>query len=115
MKLDVKLRDLGLEDGQAETIERRVRFALGRFANRISRAEVILADVNGPRGGRDKHCTVRVMLTALPPVVVQVSDVEPMAAVSRAVERAARHVGDGLERGRDTQRLRDANGLPRVS
>lgn len=105
MRLDVKLRDLGLEDGQAETIERRVRFALGRFAHRIRRAEVILADVNGPRGGRDKHCTVRVMLTALPPVVVEVTDVEPMAAVSRAVERAARHMRDNLNRRRDLQRL----------
>jgi hypothetical protein len=45
------------------------------------------------------------MLTALPPVVVEVTDVEPMAAVSRAVERAARHMRDNLNRRRDLQRL----------
>lgn len=110
MRLDIKLRYLGLEDGQAETIERRVRFALGRFAHRILRAEVILADVNGPRGGRDKRCTVQVMLAALPPILVEVTDVEPMAAVNRAVERAARHIRDNLNRRRDLQRLDRSRG-----
>jgi putative sigma-54 modulation protein len=105
MRLNVKLRDLRLEDGQAETIERRIRFALGRFSHHIRRAEVILADVNGPRGGRDKHCTVRVLMTTSSPVVVEITDVDPIAAVSRAVERAARHVSDGIERRRDLSRL----------
>jgi putative sigma-54 modulation protein len=105
MRLDVKLRDRGLKPGQAQTIERRARFALGRFAHQIRRAEVILSDVNGPRGGPDKHCTVRVMLTASSPVVVEITDVDPIAAVSRAVERAARHVDDGIKRHRDLRRL----------
>ena len=105
MRLDLKLRDQGLEPGQAQTIDRRARFALGRFAHQIRRAEVVLSDVNGPRGGPDKHCRVRVVLAASSPVVVEITDVDPIAAVSRAVERAARHVGDGIKRRRDLQRL----------
>ena len=53
----------------------------------------------------DKHCTVRVVLAASPPVVVEIADVDPIPAVSRTVERAARYVGDGLKRPRDLQRL----------
>lgn len=110
MRLNVRLRDPGLEPGQAETIERRARFALGRFTHRIRRAEVVLSDVNGPRGGRDKRCTVRVVLTASSTIFVEVADVDPIAAVSRAVERAARHVGDGLKRRRDSHRMDTQSG-----
>jgi putative sigma-54 modulation protein len=107
MRLNVKLRDPRVEQEHVESIERRAHFALGRFGNHINRTEVILSDNNGPRGGRDKQCTVRVLLIGLPPVVVKVTDFESISAVSRAVDRAARHVRDNLNRRRDVQRLRE--------
>ena len=41
-------------------IERRLRFALDRFGDRIARVFVFLHDRNGPRGGIDKICRVLV-------------------------------------------------------
>jgi hypothetical protein len=36
--------------------EGRVRFVLRRLGWLVPRAEVQMSDVNGPRGGLDKHC-----------------------------------------------------------
>ena len=43
-------------------IQRRFTFALDRFAHSIREVEVSLSDVNGPRGGIDKICRVRLRL-----------------------------------------------------
>jgi len=104
MRLHVKKLGTNLTRKDAVTVERRVRFALGRFGHRIRRTEVSLVDSNGPRGGLDQHCMIHVDLAGLPPVVVQVVDVDPLAAVSRAVERVARRIRDSASRQRDLQR-----------
>ncbi|MFO0837175.1 MAG: HPF/RaiA family ribosome-associated protein [Phycisphaerae bacterium] len=104
MRLHVKNLGTNMTSENAATIERRVHFALGRFGHRIRRAEVLLVDSNGPRGGQDQHCTLHVVLAGLPPVVVEVADVDPLAAVSRAVERVARRIRDSATRQRDLQR-----------
>ena len=104
MRLHVKKLGTNLTAEDTATLERRVHFALGRFGHRIRRTEVLLVDSNGPRGGPDQHCTVHVVLAGLPPVVVEVVDVDPLAAVSRAVERVARRICDSAGRQRDLQR-----------
>jgi len=105
MRLNVKFRDPTLHRQQTETVRRYARFALARFGHRISRTELVIEDLNGPRNGRDKRCKVQVLLTGLPPIVVEVTDVDAMAAVSRGVERAARHVRDKLNRQRYLNRM----------
>ena len=104
MRLHVKKLGTNMTPEDTATIERRVHFALARFGHRIRRTEVLLVDSNGPRGGLDQHCTVHVVLAGLSPVVVEVVDVDPLAAVSRAVERVARRIRDGASRQRDLQR-----------
>jgi len=104
MRLHLKKLGTDLTPEDTATIERRVHFALGRFGHRIRRTQVLLVDSNGPRGGADQHCTVHVVLAGLPPVVVEVVDVDPLIAVSRAVERVARRVRDSAGRQRDLQR-----------
>lgn len=104
MRLQLKKLGTNLTLEDKTTIERRVHFALGRFGHRIRRTEVLLVDSNGPRGGQDQHCTVHVILAGLPPLVVEVVDTDPLAAVSRAVERAARRIRDNASRQRDLRR-----------
>lgn len=42
-------------DALRQYVERRLRFALGRFAHRLDQLQVRLEDVNGPRGGLDQR------------------------------------------------------------
>jgi len=106
MRLHLKSFGTKLTPVETTAIERRVHFALGRFGHRIRRTEILLVDTNGPRGGRDQHCTIHVVLGGLPPVVAEVVDVEPLAAVSRGLERAARRIRDAANRQRELGRRR---------
>lgn len=79
-------------------VQRRLQFALGRFAGRVRSLTVRLTDLNGPRGGPDKKCLISVRLTS-PRRVIVVEDVDPDAAVaiSRAAERVSRAVARAVQ------------------
>jgi ribosome-associated translation inhibitor RaiA len=66
---------------------------LGKFVTSIERVTVRVTDANGPRGGIDHTCNVKVVLSGLPSVVVERRDVAPHAAIDlalRATEQAVR-------------------------
>jgi ribosome-associated translation inhibitor RaiA len=78
----------------SERVESIVTDAVGRFADRITRVEAHLNDVNGAKGGeRDKRCMLEARLGGLAPVAV--SDEAP--TLLEAIEGAA----DKLERAID--------------
>ena len=87
---------------------RRLRFALGRFSGRVRDVAVQFRDPNGPRGGVDAHCQVRVALDSGDLVVVDELAADPFVAVGRAADRVRRVVGERLERFRDRRRRGDS-------
>lgn len=89
-------------------VRRRLHFAFDRIGDRIRRVVVRLSDINGPRGGADKHCQIQVHLDQLPEVVIEDTQSDLYAAVDRAAERAARTVTRRLSRERAHRR----DGLP---
>ena len=52
-----------------ERIEAIAREGLSRYADRITRVDVHLSDVNGRRDGVDKHCVIEVRPKGLEPLV----------------------------------------------
>ena len=85
-----------------EYVERRLCFALGRFATAIDRVRVRVTDANGPHGGSDKHCQIVVKLRASGSKSITVEDTDPelRAALTRACNRAGRCVARAIERRR---------------
>ena len=65
MELSIKGHDLELSDALKAYTERRLRGSLLGFAEWLESVEVRLSDVNGPRGGADKNCAIRVILRHL--------------------------------------------------
>ena len=83
----------GLPRSLARLAHRRLEFALGRFGTHVRSLTVRMTDLNGPRGGVDKHCLVAIRLTSPRRlVVIQDTDVDSEVAIGRATERAARAV-----------------------
>lgn len=112
--MKIEFRGVGRDAGTTlrEHAERRILFALSRFAGRLREVRVRLADVNGPRGGVDRRCTVEVRGPGLRPLFVEVLDAEPLAALDRAADRARRAVVRALDRSRPRVRLApSASGL----
>ena len=60
MRLELRTRRLTLDPRMQETCERHLFHSLGRLADRIARVQLWMEDVNGPRGGRDLRCVLRV-------------------------------------------------------
>ena len=101
MLIDILNRNVPVVPATREWIERRVRFAMGRFVARIHRVAVMFEDINGPRGGNGQRC--RVLITLVPEGNVVIDDVDSTieAVTARAVDRAARAVVRELERQRE--------------
>jgi len=83
-----------------DDLRRKLGRKLGKFATAIERASVRIEDVNGPRGGVDKRCEIKVVLSGLPSVVVTEQQHSLQAAMDRALDRTERTVRRALKRRR---------------
>lgn len=103
MQLDIRGGSESACEDERRQVERRLLFALGRFAQHLGRVQVWLGDVNGPRGGVDKTCRIVAHVRGVGQVVIEDADAVLPAAVARAAERAGRAVARALERERRLQ------------
>ena len=88
----------GLSPSLAPLARRRFEFALGRFGDRVRSLTVHLGDLNGPRGGVDKHCLVAIRLTSPRRlIVIEDTDAEAAVAIGRAADRGARVVARAVQ------------------
>ena len=92
MRLRMAARGIELSVDLADYVRRRAHFSLGRFAGRIRSLSIRLADVNGPRGGIDKLCDIRLDVGLRQPVIVCERQASVHSAVGFALERAERAV-----------------------
>ena len=93
---------IGAED--RAYVRRKLGMKLGKFARAIERVSVRIKDVNGPRGGIDKLCRIKVVLSALPSVVVEQQHASLQAAVDRALRRTESAVRRSVKRRRTRAR-----------
>lgn len=101
--LSVRTTGLDVSDDTRESVRRRMGTKLGKYAGRIERLSVRFEDANGPRGGVDTVCRVKVVLSGLDSVIFEsrgrdVAEATSLAAagVERAVRRALGHAGGGV-------------------
>jgi ribosome-associated translation inhibitor RaiA len=104
MQIGVSGQAIRLDQPMRQRIEHRLRFILGRFAPRIQSVAVRLCDLNGPKGGTDKRCLLRLKLAGEGSVHVVGTDAGVYAAVARAAERAFWLLARSVERRRDLAR-----------
>lgn len=98
MELEVRGRHLHVSGALRQHLERRLGFALGRVSHRINTVWVRLEDTNGPKGGLDKRCRIKVAGGGGWLVMIEEHDSDAYAAVERAAGRAGRAVERTLER-----------------
>jgi acetoin utilization protein AcuB len=96
------IRVLGatIDSEDREHIARKLGMRLGRFASSIERVSVRLSDVNGPKGGVDHKCLIKVVLSGLPSVVVERQDSALQRAVNAAIGATAQAVRRSVQRRR---------------
>jgi putative sigma-54 modulation protein len=101
MLFEIYGKDIRITGQLRGHIERRLCFALERFAKRIRRVRVSIRDLNGPRGGIDKCCQVAVVLA--PSTIILLEDRDPslFVAIDRVADKAGMCIGRRLNRQKD--------------
>ncbi|HJP85713.1 MAG TPA: hypothetical protein VJ852_06965 [Gemmatimonadaceae bacterium] len=97
---NIRVHAVAMDDEDREYIRRRVRTLFRRYRGVAERVTVRVRDVNGPRGGVDIVCRVKVVLKRLPSVVVERRTSRLKSAVSSALMAAAQAVSQTLRRRR---------------
>ena len=97
IKVQIRKTNVELSEVLRTHVERRLRLALARFADRIERVTVRFSHADGERKGSHKCCEIQV---GLQPVRVLAEDIDQdlFAAVNHATDRASRSVARALER-----------------
>ena len=98
------IRAVGVELGPDDRayIRRKLGAKLGKFAGSIERVSVRVRDVNGPRGGVDHQCRIKVVLSGLPSVVYEQRGASLRVVIDRAIAGVERAVRRPLQRRRMT-------------
>ncbi len=95
--LAVRTSGLKLDPAERERIAARVGSKLGKFALHIERATVRLEDVNGPKGGPDKRCRIKVTLSGRPSLLVEKEGETVQAAFDVAIDAMQRVLRKALQ------------------
>jgi len=98
MQFDIHGKDIPITEQLRGHIERRLCFAMERFATRIGRVQVTVCDLNGPRDGVDKRCRVAFVLMPSATVVIEDRDSNVYVAIDRVADKAGRCIGRRLKR-----------------
>jgi ribosome-associated translation inhibitor RaiA len=89
-----------IDDADRDYIARKLGMKLGKFVSSIERITVRLSDTNGPKGGHDQKCHIKVVLSGLPSVVVNATDSTFPRSVDRAIDAVAIAVRRRVQRRR---------------
>jgi putative sigma-54 modulation protein len=104
MEFSIKGRGLDLSDALRAYAERRLRFSLAGFAPQLKGVEVRLADINGPRGGIDKTCGIKVVLRTVGVMFARAAGADAYSTIDQAAARIRSAVSRTLNRRRRHRR-----------
>jgi putative sigma-54 modulation protein len=98
MRIDIQANGFELTEALRQYAERHLHFALSWAGNDVRKIVVRLSDVNGPRGGKDKRCSIQIPMPRAQDVLIEDTESDMYVAIDRAVDRAERTLARKLER-----------------
>ena len=108
MKMEVRGRDVEITKSLRAYVERRLSFALDRFAARIRTVRLRLADINGSRGGVDKSCLLDVSLARTSPITIESRASTVRGAIDTVAGKVGRVVAQRFNRKHEFRQFRNA-------
>ncbi len=103
--LAIRTTGIAISDAIREHIQRKLTAKLGALAKRIERISVRIEDLNGPKGGVDKVCRVKVVLVGLPSVIHESSARDVRSAIDLAAGGIDRTLRRELDRAHTLGRI----------
>jgi hypothetical protein len=105
--LNMRAHGVSLDPSLEDYVRERAGRKLGKFAAHIDRVTIRFEDENGPKGGVDIDCKIKLAMRAAPTVLVMETSTHPRDAFDVALDAAEQAVRRGLDkRGRAAPRGR---------
>ena len=104
MHIKIHSNDFSITPAMSEYIDEKIKFALTRYGQRIRVIEISLKDINGPRGGLDKQCIIKMKINQFKTLVVDDVSSDAYEAISACTQRAKRRIERHFNRSRTQQR-----------
>lgn len=105
MQVDIRANGIEMSESLREHTQRCLNFGLDWAKQDVDRIVITLSDINGPRGGNDKRCQLRIPLPRMRDVVIEETAGDIQLAITRSVDRAARSLERRLSRQREFDSL----------
>lgn len=96
----IRVIGAALDQEDKHEVARKLGMKLGKFTSSIERVSVRLFDANGPKGGVDQVCRIKVVLSGLPSVLVERRHSALPDAIDAAIRGTALAVRRSLQRRR---------------
>ena len=90
MNIDIQALDFSMTDSIERYVKERINYLFSSRHDQIQRIDVRLSGDNGPNGGNDKHCQIRLTLPRLKEIVIDDVQSDLYVAIFRAMDRASR-------------------------
>jgi hypothetical protein len=94
--IEVRSKTEAMEGAVRQFAERRMSFALDRLRN-VQQIAVSIEDVNGPKGGIDKHCRIFAEF-GFASIVIDETQPSWQSAVTHAIRRLVRTATEEMQR-----------------
>ena len=101
MHIDIQARGFELTEGLREHTYRRLKFATDWALDEVRTVKVRLSNVNGPRGGEDKHCLIQIPLSGRQQILVHDTETDMYVAIDRAIGRVEHLLSKRIGRKRE--------------
>lgn len=108
MELELRAQQVDLVEALRANVQRRLRFKLGRHADRIRRLTLRLSEQTGAKGGAAKQCVLAADLVPSGEVIVTETHADLYSAISGAVENLRSVLRRKLDRQRERWRGRES-------
>lgn len=105
MRIHVLADGFELTDGIRAHAHKRLQYAIGWATEHVETAHLRLFDLNGPKGGEDKCCRIRIECRrGAGDLTIEETQPDLYVAIDRAADRARRNLSRHLERFRHFRR-----------
>ena len=88
MELTITNLNIELSNDNISRIKQKTRRMFNKLYDQVKSIKVTLNDVNGPKGGKDKHCKVVIYTKGMSDIVITDNQISVMSAVNIALSRA---------------------------
>lgn len=101
MQLNISTRKVNISYLEKQDIVQKLKSSLSYFEPQVYSALLTITDVNGPKGGKDMLCKIRLKLAGIPSILIQEKSESLRNAIDGAIRRAKQTLKRKVGRSRE--------------